>query len=377
MTLAVLIDSSVEKNLLILCGGKSAEHEISLQSAQFISSCVDLAKYCVWGVQICREGQLRLCPFVENKNSRREDQKVSLIQSLPFPLLIVGEDRIPIHVVFPVLHGPGGEDGTIQGWMECLNVPYVGSGVMASAICMDKEISKILLQAHGIATVPFFSIRALESTPSYTEAVARLESSELFIKPAALGSSVGVRLVSSAQEYQSAVVHAFLYGNKVLIEKAMKGAEVECAVLGDTLSPMASGTGEIVMRKKGFYSYEAKYLDPTLAEVLVQARLGEKVREEVRRLALQAFAVLECFGMARVDFFVTETSVLINEVNTIPGFTSISLYPQLWHQAGITPRSLVEQLIQQALERFHRQSQILHFPAHLLESDGEQYQGVA
>ena len=354
----------MKKNCVVLCGGKSAEHEISLISAQYIASLISPEKYRVFMVCIDRQGQVHLEIQGEERAQRLP---VYLRQAVPFPILYGPGIEEPVHIVFPVLHGPGGEDGILQGWLECLNVPYVGSGVLSSAMAMDKEISKKMFLFHGLPVVPFHTVLQEHEMPSYEEAVQICQSSDLFIKPAALGSSVGVSKVTHALEYKEKIKHAFRYGQKVLIEQAIQGHEVECAVLGHR-SPIASGVGEVVLENDGFYSYEAKYLDGGQAQILLQARLDHIMTETVKKIALQAFQILECSGMARVDFFVRGHEVFLNEVNTIPGFTPISLYPQLWAHAGISPQELVQRLIHHGMERFQDKQKLDFFPEHLSPS---------
>jgi D-alanine-D-alanine ligase len=349
----------MKKNIIVLCGGQSAEHEISLISARYIASLISPEKYQVFRVCIDRQGLLHLV-----NEDQKSQSSVSMTQGVPFPMLRGQGFQEPIHLVFPVLHGPGGEDGTLQGWLECLNVPYVGSGVLSSAVAMDKDVAKKLLLVHGLPVVPFHTVRHEREVPSYEEACELCQSHELFIKPATQGSSVGVSKVTHGLAYKEKIHHAFRYGQKVLIEQAIKGAEVECAVLGHRF-PIASGVGEVVMKNEGFYSYEAKYLDAEQADILIKARLSDEMAEKVRDLALKAFQALECSGMARVDFFVRGQEVFINEINTIPGFTPISLYPQLWQHAGVPPQELVQRLMDHAIERFQEKQGVLFFPEHL------------
>lgn len=349
----------MKKNSIVLCGGQSAEHEISLISARYIASLMSPEKYRVFMVCIDRQGLLHLL-----NEDGQAGQNVSIVQGAPFPLLCGQGLEEPIHIVFPALHGLGGEDGTLQGWLECLNVPYVGSGVLSSAIAMDKDVAKKLLVFHGLPVVPFHTVRHESEIPSYDEAVQICQSRNLFIKPAAQGSSVGVSKVTNALSYKEKMHHAFRYGQKVLIEQAIQGAEVECAVLGHRF-PLASGVGEIVLKNEGFYSYEAKYLDEEQAQVLIKSRLSDTLTETVRAIAIKAFQTLECSGMARIDFFVRGQEIFINEVNTIPGFTPISLYPQLWQHAGLSPQELIQRLIDHGIERFQEKQGLLFFPEHL------------
>jgi D-alanine-D-alanine ligase len=269
---------------------------------------------------------------------------------------IVGVDgsREPIDVVFPVLHGPYGEDGTVQGLLELAGVPYVGAGVLGSAIGMDKDVQKRLFREAGLPVGPYEAVR--ESVwiddPETVEAAAQALGYPLFAKPATLGSSVGVSKVHGSQELAGGLEEAFRYARDALLEKSAEGArEIECAVLGND-DPVASLAGEIVPRDHEFYDYEAKYLDESGAELLIPADLEPGVLEDVQRLAVAAFVSAKCAGMARVDFFLLgEGELWLNELNTIPGFTSISMYPKLWEASGLSYGELVERLLDLAVER--------------------------
>jgi D-alanine-D-alanine ligase len=269
---------------------------------------------------------------------------------------IVGVDgsREPIDVVFPVLHGPYGEDGTVQGLLELAGVPYVGAGVLGSAIGMDKDVQKRLFRAAGLPVGPYEAVR--ESVwiddPETVEAAAEALGYPLFAKPATLGSSLGVSKVHGSQELAGGLEEAFRYARDALLEKSAEGArEIECAVLGND-DPVASLAGEIVPREHEFYDYEAKYLDESGAELLIPADLEPGVLEDVQRLAVAAFVSAKCAGMARVDFFLLgEGELWLNELNTIPGFTSISMYPKLWEASGLSYGELVERLLDLAVER--------------------------
>jgi D-alanine-D-alanine ligase len=262
--------------------------------------------------------------------------------------------RETIDVVFPVLHGPYGEDGTVQGLLELAGVPYVGAGVLGSAIGMDKDVQKRLFLAAGLPVGPYEAVResAWADDPETIEAAAEALGYPVFTKPATLGSSVGVSKVHGAQELASGLEEAFRYAREALVEKAAEGArEIECAVLGND-DPVASVAGEIVPAGHEFYDYDAKYLDEEGAELLIPADLKPGVLEDVQRLAVAAFVAVKCAGMARVDFFLLgEDELWLNELNTIPGFTSISMYPKLWDASGLSYRELVERLLDLAVER--------------------------
>ena len=267
----------------------------------------------------------------------------------------------PVDVVFPVLHGPHGEDGTVQGLLELANVPFVGAGVLGSAVGMDKDVMKRLLRDAGIPVANFIAIRRHEYRRDPLAVLRRAESLgfPLFVKPANLGSSVGVTRVLSRAQLPAALQTAFDYDLKVIVEESITGREIECAVLGNDV-PAASIPGEIVVtRADGFYSYDAKYLDEQGARLQVPAALDAHLTREVQRLSLATFQALECSGLARVDFFLRpDRQLLVNEINTLPGFTAMSMYPKLWAASGVSPRELVSRLIDLAIER-HEQKRSL------------------
>jgi len=353
----------------VLFGGKSAEHEVSLQSAKSIVDAIDRSKYDVVLVGIDKKGRWYL-----NETSRfllhaNDPKRIKLNKSGDSLALVPGEKveqwiqrsshrRLgPVDVVFPVLHGPFGEDGTVQGFLKLANVPFVGASVLGSAIGMDKDVMKRLLREAGIPTAKFFVFdRTSLDRMDFKEIEHRL-GVPLFVKPANLGSSVGISKVRGRTEFDLAVKHAFEYDNKILIEECIQGREIECSVLGNE-DPIASVPGEILPQHE-FYSYEAKYMDERGAILKIPADLPTDVVEKVQHLARLTFKVLCCEGMARVDFFFKgEKEVIVNELNTIPGFTQISMYPKLWKASGISYAELIDRLIQLALERFEREQKL-------------------
>ena len=260
-----------------------------------------------------------------------------------------------IDVVFPVLHGPFGEDGTVQGLLRLADVPFVGAGVLGSAVGMDKDVMKRLLRDAGIPVGKFITLRAGDKL-SFKDAKKKL-GSPLFVKPANLGSSVGVSKVRTETEFKKAVKEAFQFDTKVIVEEFIEGREIECSVLGND-DPIASVPGEIILHDD-FYSYDAKYIDENGASLEIPAKLDAKTRKLVQETAVRTFKALECEGMGRVDSFVTKDGrVVVNEINTIPGFTSISMYPKLWEASGISYSKLVDKLIQLAIERFEKQRKL-------------------
>lgn len=317
------------KKVAVIFGGRSAEHEVSIQSARNIILALDKEKYEPVEVFITKTGE-----WLVNEKSVN-----------PFEIL----NRVD--VVFPIVHGTNGEDGVLQGLLRMVGVPFVGADVLGSAVGMDKDVMKRLLRDAGIPIGKFITIRKPEDM-SYDQAVAQL-GTPLFVKPANMGSSIGVHKVNAADQYASALTDAFQFDTKVIVEQFIAGREIECAVLGND-GPRASIPGEIRARHD-FYSYDAKYLDPNGADIIIPADLPADVIKQVQSLAVQTFQVLECFGLARVDVFVTsDNQVLVNEINTLPGFTSISMYPKLWEASGKTYPDLIDTLIQLAIDRFER-----------------------
>jgi D-alanine-D-alanine ligase len=353
----------------IVFGGRSAEHEVSLQSAKNIIDAIDTNKYELVLIGIDKQGQWHLdeqsrflLPITESGLPELliTGENLALIPGRQNNQVVAisGEKRLgSLDVIFPVLHGPFGEDGTIQGLLKLANVAFVGAGVLGSAIGMDKDVMKRLLRDAGIPIVRFIVASRYSSKQiGFDEAQARL-GLPLFIKPANLGSSVGISKVKNREEFERAVREAFRYDHKVLIEECIKGREIECSVLGND-KPIASVPGEILPRHE-FYSYEAKYLDENGAALEIPAKLPLETSEHIRQLAIKTFTVLCCEGMARVDFFLRNgKEIIVNEINTIPGFTRISMYPKLWEATGISYSELIDRLIQLALERFQREQRL-------------------
>jgi D-alanine-D-alanine ligase len=347
----------------LVYGGRSAEHAISIRSARSVLAALDRERYQVELVAIDRRGrwfsssaeELEDCGEAFRGNAERE--VVPAPGTAPgtcrfLPLGEPGRPAIEVEVVFPVLHGPFGEDGTIQGLLEMVGVPYVGAGVLGSAIGMDKDVQKRLLRDAGVPIVPFEVVLGGDwraAPESVRQRIAHLGTT-VFVKPANLGSSVGINRATTPAEVAAAIEEALRYDRKVLVERAVDAREIECAVLGND-DPQASLPGEIAPGE-AFYSYEDKYSAASKARLLVPAPLSEEVVAAIRRLAVHAFRVLELRGMARVDFFLERDSnrLYLNEPNTIPGFTSISMYPKMWEASGLPYRELVSRLIDLALE---------------------------
>jgi D-alanine-D-alanine ligase len=352
----------------LLFGGKSAEHEISLISARHIYQAIDRAKYQVLPIAIDRSG----CWFLDRgarhlRNAaiprvERGDpaEKIAVIpggRSAALMRASSGRSIGRVDVFFPVLHGPFGEDGTIQGLLKVADVPFVGAGVLGSALGMDKDVMKRLLRDAGITVAKFRVFERHEYKTIRFAAVARELGLPLFVKPASLGSSVGISKVRRPSEFAGAIALAFRYDNKLIVEEAIRGREIECSVLGNE-KPLASLPGEIIVQRE-FYSYQAKYLDDQGARLEIPARLPRSLVKRIQRTALQAFRALCCEGMARVDFFLQDDGrVVVNEINTIPGFTQISMYPKMWEATGLSSSRLIDRLIGLALSRGRKETRL-------------------
>ncbi|MBB4815677.1 D-alanine-D-alanine ligase [Pseudomonas rhodesiae] len=346
----------------IIFGGRSAEHEVSLQSARNIVDALDRTRFEPILIGIDKAGHWHLNDPSNFLLNQETPALIALNQSYRELAVVPGKANRQvvetsgqgvlehIDVIFPIVHGTLGEDGCLQGLLRMADLPFVGSDVLGSAICMDKDISKRLLRDAGIAVTPFITLtRGNAARTSYEKAVKTL-GLPLFVKPANQGSSVGVSKVSSDAEYRAAVELALGFDEKVLVESAVQGREIECAVLGND-NPIASGCGEIVV-SNGFYSYDSKYIDEQAAQVVVPAAISHDASERIRQLAVQAFEVLGCSGLARVDVFLTDKGdVVINEINSLPGFTRISMYPKLWQATGMSYSELITRLIELAMER--------------------------
>lgn len=356
-------------NVALLFGGKSAEHEVSLQSAKNIINAIDKEKYELTLIGIDKRGQWYLCDeedFLLNEDNPKEIMMKHKGIGVAFQMgksteqLICFADKIvtkSIDVVFPILHGTFGEDGTVQGLLKLANIPFVGPSLLGSGIGMDKDVTKRLLRDAGIPVAKSLTYHQWEKEEIDVETVVEELGLPIFVKPANLGSSVGISKVKNKEEFLEAIKEAFSFDNKILIEECIEGQEIECAVLGNEV-PRASAIGAIIPQQE-FYSYTAKYIDEKGATIQIPADIPRQIVTLVQDLAIKAFQVLCCEGMARVDFFLTqEHRVLINEINTIPGFTKISMYPKLWEISGISYKELIDQLIQLALDRNKKEEQI-------------------
>lgn len=359
----------MKKRIAVIFGGKSAEHEISLMSAKNVVNALDPNKYETVLIGIDPSGHWKyleeaqtllnsgkLTVFSENQKNTKE---ISVVPGKEAGSLVTPDQKFQIDVVFPVLHGPFGEDGTVQGMLKLLNIPYVGPDVLASSVAMDKDVMKKLLRDSKIPVAKWVCFRPHEKSDYPYSKISKELGGTVFIKPCNMGSSIGVHKVTNESEYKTAIEDAFQYDNKVLVEEQITGREIECSVLGNEF-PKASLPGEVIVTSKdGWYSYDAKYVDDKGAETKIPADLSEEMIKRVQETAVKTFKALGCEGMSRVDMFVCpDDSIYINEINTIPGFTNISMYPKMWEASGIKYSDLIDTLIDLAIQRFKRDQKL-------------------
>ena len=355
----------------ILFGGRSEEHEVSLQSAKNVIEAMDKNKYDIVLIGIDRKGHWYLNESSHFLLHAEDPKHISLkhgnIELAMIPgsaanqIVPVSGDKLigGLDVIFPVLHGPFGEDGTVQGLLRMADIPFVGADVLGSAVSMDKDVMKRLLNQAAIPQAKFISLNYYERNSIKFETVESYTGIPCFVKPANLGSSVGISKVHRQEEFEPALSEAFKFDEKIVIEQFIEGREIECSVLGNE-NPIASLPGEVIPTHE-FYSYEAKYLDQQGAKFQIPVHLPEKVVRKIQETAIKAFKVLNCEGMARVDFFLKGAEeIYLNEINTIPGFTRISMYPKLWEASGIPYPELLDRLIQLALERHERKRRLIN-----------------
>ncbi|MBV8045620.1 MAG: D-alanine--D-alanine ligase [Paludibacterium sp.] len=358
----------------LVFGGQSTEHEVSLQSAKNIAQAIDPERFEVLLIGIDKQGRWHISEarnYLDHADDparialKPSGQSLALIPGQASGQLLYAESANPlaqVDVVFPIAHGTLGEDGSLQGLLRMANLPFVGCGVLGSAVCMDKDVAKRLLRDAGLPVAPFVTLTRANRHQADFAAIEAQLGLPLFVKPANQGSSVGVSKVHNAGEFQQAIDTAFRFDHKVLVEQAIVGREIECAVLGNE-NPRASVCGEIVLNDE-FYAYDTKYINADGARVVAPADLPGDVQARVQAIAVQAFQTLDCRGMARVDVFLTpEGEVVINELNTLPGFTNISMYPKLWQASGLSYRELISTLIDLAIDQ-HRQDQALASSVH-------------
>ena len=340
----------------VLFGGKSAEHEVSLQSARNVINSLNKSKYEVIPIGITKKGKWFLSNTSNYLLNANNPKLIKLNKSSReiVPLNDEIRSKEKFDIIFPIMHGPFGEDGSMQGLLKLAGVPFVGASVLGSAVGMDKDVMKRLLREAGIPIVKFI-VKKIREKINFRKVKKEL-GLPFFVKPANLGSSIGINKVKNEKEFKYAIKDAFKYDTKILIEEFIPGREIECAVLGND-KPIASIPGEIIANQE-FYSYDAKYIDEG-AVAVIPVKLDKKTRTKIRELAVKTFKTLNCEGMGRVDFFLAKTGkVYVNEINTIPGFTDISMYPKLWEASGIPQSKLLDILINLAIERFKKEKKL-------------------
>jgi D-alanine-D-alanine ligase len=357
-------------NLVLLFGGRSSEHSISCATAAGVLGAINRDKYNVIPVGITQQGVFVPAADDAKKWALRKGELATVTdEGSRIEFAMDGSREITrlditgarsslgqIDVVFPVLHGPFGEDGTMQGYLELLGVPYVGNGVLASAAGMDKEFSKALFEAASVPVTPHVVIHEsdwVSDSVAALEEVAGLGGLPLFVKPARAGSSVGVSKVKSMSEFKAAVELAFKNDNKLVVEKGLVGREVECAVISGRGNgePRVSVAGEIIVTGRDFYDFEAKYQDEDSVDLIIPAKMTDGELAEMQNIARRAFRSLGCEGLARVDFFLTPDGFFVNEINTMPGFTPLSMFPSLWQASGVEYSDLIDELVYLALNK--------------------------
>lgn len=350
--------NKLKKRLGLVYGGKSAEHEVSLSTALAVMQAVDFSKYEVIPVYITYDGEWCKGKALEKPVKTIEELRLPSVGKKDNIDQFINGDRLP-DIVFPVLHGTNGEDGTVQGLFEVLNIPYVGNGVLASSAGMDKVSMKQLFAQVGLNQVPYVHFIRSQWQENREIYIAEMESTltwPMFVKPANLGSSVGISKADNREALIEAVDYALKFDRRVIVEQGVDAREIEVAVKGNDL-PACSVPGEIKPLAQ-FYDYEAKYQDNS-TELVIPAVVSDAVQKEMDDMAVRAFKVLDCAGLVRADFFVTkDDEVLINEVNTMPGFTPVSMFPLLWQKTGVAYSDLIDELIQLALERHAEKQQI-------------------
>lgn len=343
-------------NVGIIYGGKSTEHEVSVRSAKSVFEALNKEKYNISLINITKQGEWLLA--ADNKKIKPLDNANSKkISVIPSEGLTADGQRIELDAVLPILHGTAGEDGSIQGLLELAELPYAGCSVRSSAVCMDKDMTKRLLELKGIKVAPSIVLNYYEKDRQTYEQAREQLGVPMFVKPVNQGSSVGVSKVSDEPSFYKALDSAFSFDTKVMIESGIEGREIEVSVLGNE-EPFVSVPGEIVSQTD-FYSYSSKYLDENGALLNIPAQLEEEEVQRIQQIAYDTFKVLDCEGMARVDVFLTpDGEVIVNEVNTLPGFTSISMYPKLLEASGIPYSETLDRLIELSLERYERSERL-------------------
>lgn len=350
---------SKKKKVAILYGGRSVEHGVSVNSARNIYEYIDKERFEPLTIGITKTGQWHLTNGVTKDIEQGKALGLILDAQHPGFMLLSSGDRMKADIIFPVLHGTDGEDGSIQGLIRAMDIPMVGTGVLGSSISMNKIVAKKLLKAADLPVTRFLAYHYTEQGEISFNDVKKELGLPFMVKSASLGSSVGVSKVKNEADFDKAIAEAFRYDDSLLIEEFITGREIECAILGNN-PPEASNPGEIVINKKyEFYTFDAKYVDPEAVRIDVPADLPKKPAEKIREVCVKAYQALHCEDFSRVDLFLTEDgSIYINEINTIPGFTNSSMYPMMWKERGVSFTDLISKLLDLAEERYDRSKRI-------------------
>jgi D-alanine-D-alanine ligase len=350
---------SKKKKIVILYGGRSVEHGVSINSARNILEFIDKSLFEAVPIGISTNGQWFLTNGVSKDIEQGKALGLLLDPANPGFQLLSSGDRFKADLLFPVLHGTDGEDGSIQGMIKAMDIPMVGTGVLGSATAMNKIIAKRLLREAGLPVTDFLAFRFSEKDKISFTAISKKLGVPFMVKSASLGSSVGVSKVKNKNDFKKAVDEAFRYDNEMIAEEYIKGREIECAVLGNN-PPEASLPGEVVISKNyEFYTFDAKYVDPDAVRIDVPAKLTKAVSEKIRKASVKAFEALHCEDFSRIDLFLDKKGkIYINEINTIPGFTNSSMFPVMWKERGVSFTELITRLINLAQERYDRSKRI-------------------
>jgi D-alanine-D-alanine ligase len=350
-----------KKRVAILYGGKSVEHGVSINSARNIFEFLDKNKFEPIPIGIDKNGQWFLTTEVSKEIQDGKPLGIQLNPASPEFIVLEDGTRFRADIIFPVLHGTDGEDGSIQGMIKALNIPMVGTGVLGSAVAMNKIVAKRLLNDAGLPVSDFMTFRYEEKDTISFNKIVKTLGLPFMVKSASLGSSVGVTKVSSKKDFKPAVDEAFRYDNEMLAEKFITGREIECAILGNE-PPEASYPGEIVISKKyEFYTFDAKYVDPDAVRIDVPAKISKAIAERIRKTCIKAYQTLHCEDFSRIDLFLDKKGkIYINEINSIPGFTNSSMYPMMWKERGVSFTKLISRLLDLAQKRYNRSKRLEH-----------------
>ena len=350
-----------KKKVAILYGGRSVEHGVSVNSAKNIFEFIDKEQFEPLAIGISKGGQWFLTKGVDKEIEQGQALGLILDPDKQGFILLASSDRIKVDIIFPVLHGTDGEDGSIQGLIKALNIPMVGTGVLGSSVSMNKIIAKRLMKDAGIPVTKFLAFHFNDLKKIKFDAIRKKLGLPFMVKSASLGSSVGVTKVSKKSDFKKALDDAFRYDHEVIMEEFVVGREIECAILGNSPAE-ASNPGEIVISKEyEFYTFDAKYVDAQAVEIKVPAELPKASIKKIKEVSLQAFQALHCEDFSRVDLFLTKKGkIYVNEINTIPGFTNSSMYPMMWKERGISFTDLITRLINLGYERHNANKRLQH-----------------